>query len=422
MRQAGYQGLYTHYDWLKNLRFYLSRAQYGAATMHGYHAHPHPANNRPGSKILQTSALGDALGWWRGHAGTRIAGLPQLDTEYGHVYWNRYRYEEGLSVGAYAALQEVDMLIAHSTQVLFAGKSLQPFSIGNDPVARASQVVTGLAWRGGAVAAAKHLVHVAMSRAEILADAESGLAGDQSRLLLLTGFAAAVEGGPANAPKADAVLPLLSGAKVVNTALDSGVRDQGTTSGFAGAVADLRRRGILPPGNRTDAARGLYDSDTGEILLDARQRRLSVATPTLAGLCADGLTEALASGDLRLVAASVPVSATMASLDGRPLVAAGRLLVVVATDARNDGEQYEDADGMVLKKLGTGPAVVRTGRFVLGLRRTAGAPALRAWALALDGTRRDEIQVRSDADGLSLTLDTAAWGCGPTPFIELGQP
>jgi hypothetical protein len=420
IRDAGYRGIFTQYDYFKNLRYYLPRATHDAVTMHGYHAHP--SNHiAPGSKMLQTSAIGDALGWWRGIAAARIAGRPQLFTEYGHVYWNRYRYEEGLSVGAYAALQDVGMLLVHAHPVLLRGRTIKSFVVAPDPVARASQVVTGLAWRGGAVATARHRVDIALSRAEALARSESALASDQTRLLLLTGFATAVEGGPTAAPKADLVLPLLGGSKVVSTNAETRVQDQGAATGFPGAVADLRRRGILPPGNRTDANRSLYQSDTGEIVLDARLRRLSVATPTLAAICADEVGEALVSGDLRLAAASVPVSATAAALDGRPLTGSARILLVLATDARNGNEQYEDSDGLVLKKLGDGPVLVRTGRFALDLGRKRGAPPLRAWALAQDGTRRDEIAVQATAAGVHLDLDSAAWACGPTPYIELAE-
>lgn len=418
VRATGYAGIFTHYDYLKNLRYYLARARLGAVAMHGYHAHP-SGFDQPGSRILQNSALGDALGWWRGIAASRIAGLPQLYSEYGHVYWNRHRYEEGLAVGAYAALQDVDMLLAHAHPVLFAGRAIRPFSVANDPVARASQAVTGLAWRGGAVASARHRIDIEITRAAALAGSESAIASEQSRLLLLTGFAARVEGGPAAAPAADLVLPLAGRAQVVSTSAVSGVQEAAAPSGLPATVRDLRRRGILPEGNRSDPERALFESDTGEILLDARLRRLGVATPTLAGICAAEVDGPVSSGDLRLESASTALAATIASLDGRALRASGRLLLVLATDARNTGERYADSDGMVMEKAGTAPVLVRTGRFALHLRRDPGAPALRAWALAQDGTRRDPLAVERTADGLRLDLDSAAWACGPTPFIEL---
>jgi hypothetical protein len=420
IRSAGFAGLVSHFDHLKNLRYYLPRARLGAISMHGYYAHP-TAFTRPGSKILQSSALSAALGWWRGIAATRIAGRPHLVTEYGHVYWNRYRYEEGLAVGAYAALQSTDGLFGYAQPVMLAGRTIQSFSIANDPVARASQVVTGLAWRGAAVAPARHGVRIALSRAAALAAAQEAISGDQSRLLLLTGFDVAVEGGPASPPPADLVLPLTGSSKVADTANVSGVIDQPSAQVFAGAVADLRARGLLPAGNRSDPARGIYESDTGEILLEAQAPRLRVATPTLSGLCADEVEEPLEAGDLTLSAASTPLSATIAALDRRPVAQSGRLLLVLATDARNDGEAYEDGDGMAMKRLGTGGVLARTGRFALAVRRDAAAPRLRAWALALDGTRRDEVALAASPAGLRLDLDTAAWTCGPTPFVELAE-
>jgi hypothetical protein len=419
-RDGGYQGLFTHYDYLKNLRYFLPRAALGAVTMHGYHAHPTDFITK-GSKILQASSLSDDLGWWRGIAATRIAGRPFLVTEYGHVYWNRYRYEEGLAVGAYAALQQDDMLLAHANPVRFAGTVVKSFAVGPDPINRANQVVTGFAWRGRLVAPARHRVEVAVSKAEALAQSESAIAGDQSRTLLLTGFAARVEGGPAAAPAADLTLPLQGGAKVVSTGMVSGVQDDGAPSGFAAVVAQLRAKGILPAGNRTDAALGRFESDTGEILLDARQRRLAVAAPGLAGLCADEVARPLSAGDLTVTAASVPLSASAIALDRAALAAARRVLLVVATDARNSGEQYEDSEGNMLRKLGGAPVLVRTATVALALRRDPAAPRLRAWALALDGSRADELTVTAADGALHLTLDTAAWGCGPTPFIELAE-
>ncbi|MCK6488957.1 MAG: hypothetical protein L6R48_11610 [Planctomycetes bacterium] len=411
VRAAGYPGIFTNYDHYKNLRYQLARARLGAVTMHNYHDHPSDFI-QAGSKVSQSSSLADGLGYLRNIAGIRIAGLPLLLTEYGHVYWNRHRYEEGLSVGAFAALQEIDMLFVHASPVLMKGRAVKPFSVANDPVARASQVVTGLAWRGRAVAPARHQVQVALPRAAVLAQAQEAMSGEQTRLALLTGFSSRVEGGPAAAPAADLTLALENGSAVVGSRFESKVADKPPVRGLAAAVDTLRERGILPAGNRTRVA---------DQLLDARRHQLTVATATLAGVCSDVFSAPVEAGALRLAAASVPVAATVAALDGQALPASARLLLVLATDARNDGEQYEDEAGRTLRKLGSGPVLVRTGRFAIELRRAAGAPALRAWALAQDGTRRDELAVAAGAGGMRLELDSAAWAGGPTPFLELAE-
>jgi hypothetical protein len=215
-------------------------------------------------------------------------------------------------------------------------------------------------------------------------------------------------------------LPLGDGAKTIDAAFYSTVVDsEGGT--FAGAVAQLRAQGILPKGNRTDPEGKIYESETGEILLDTPRRRLTVNTPGLVGICADKIEGAVPVGAMTVVSASVPASITLAARDGQAIGQSRRLLIVISTDARNSGESYEDEDGVVMQKRGVLPVLMRTGRFTIDIARDPKAPALRAWALAMDGTRRDALPMTVKPDGVHLEIDTAAWPCGPSPFIELAE-
>ncbi len=418
LRSFGYEGLFTQYDWLYSLRLYLPRSKVGMVSMHGYFAHPTEMVS-PKSKTSPNSALADALNWWRGIASARISGKPLAVTEYGQVYWNRYRYEEGLSVGADGSFQNMSILCAHSWPVALKPVVAGPFNVGADPVARASQVVTGLAFMGGAVAAAPHRVDIPLSRDLALDHAEKAISGDQTRIGLVTGLATAVEGRESSVPPA-LRLPLGDGAKTMDAAFYSTVVDsEGGT--FAGAIAQLRAKGILPQGNRTDPEKKIYESETGEILLDAPRKRLTVTTPRLVGICADKVEGAAQVGKMTVVSASVSASITLSARDGQMVESSRRLLLVVSTDARNSGESYEDEDGVVMRKVGVLPVLLRTGRFMVDIARAADAPALRAWALAMDGTRRDELPVTVKTDGVRLEIDTGAWSCGPSPFIELAE-
>jgi hypothetical protein len=419
VRADGFAGLFTHYDYLHGLRFYLPRAKQGVVTMHGYHGHP---SNYivAGSKVSQNSSLSDALNWWRGVTCARIAGKPLAVTEYGHVYWNRYRYEEGLAVGAYGAFQDLSVLVAHATPVLLRNGDLRSFRVATDPIARASQVVSGLLFLTQAVTPATHRVDVVLPRATILSHSEQAIPGDLSRLALVTGFAAAVE-GTVPAIAADLRLPFSQGASAAANNAVSTITDR-TGGEFGANLAKVRGAAILPAGNRSDAAAQIYESDTGELLLDAKRKQLTVVTPTIAGLCLDQLEQPLQAGALTVERASVAAGITVASRDDQPLAQSKRLLLVIATDARNGGEQYEDPAGEVLKKLGTGPALLRTGSFTISLQRAADAAPLHVWVVALDGTRQLELPVERTPQGLRLTLDTAAWACGPSPFLELVAP
>ncbi|MPN55558.1 hypothetical protein SDC9_203242 [bioreactor metagenome] len=66
---------------------------------------------------------------------------------------------------------------------------------------------------------------------------------------------------------------------------------------------------------------------------------------------------------------------------------------------------------------GTFPPLIRTGRFVLRLKRN-GAGTFRCHALNLDGTRERELPVESDGDSIRLDIDTSQFEYG-TPFFEL---
>lgn len=416
LRAMGYQGLITHFDYLSSRRYALARAGVDAVSMHGYHAHP-SSYKEPGSKVSQASQLGDAANWWRGIQSVRHAGKPFLVTEYQTAYWNRYRHEEGAVAGAYASLQDIDGMFQFSWQVMTQGRAIWPFYVGADPVCRASAVVTGLMWAGRRIAPAQHRVDLLLSRRDVMDRPESGVDGDQSRLGLLTGLAMAVEGSTSGTP-ATLSIPLGEGARVQADKMFVSTVDA-TTGGLAGLVGQLREKGILPAGNRSDPAKGLFESETGQILLDARNQTIAVRGAGIASTTVKPPALPAPVDGLRVLAASTAAAVTVADLGGTDCAIGRRLLLVVATDARNSNELYDDQEQTTLRKVGDLPILYRTGTFAIAIRRAAGAPALTAWSLALDGTRRDRIATTQVDGELRLDLDTAALPGGPTPFIEL---
>ena len=52
---------------------------------------------------------------------------------------------------------------------------------------------------------------------------------------------------------------------------------------FPKFAEQLRKEKILPPGNRTDWSKRLYQSETGELTLDALRKKMTVVTPRLEG-------------------------------------------------------------------------------------------------------------------------------------------
>jgi hypothetical protein len=196
----------------------------------------------------------------------------------------------------------------------------------------------------------------------------------------------------------------------------------GDTSGtIKGVVEELRKNKILPAGNITDPERGIFECETGQIKLDTGKKCLIVKGRNIAGACFEKLDSPLEVDNILIESASVSASVTIASIDDKPITEASRILLVVATDARNSNETYNASDHAVINRLGTLPVLVRTGRFSIALRRALNSPALKAWALALDGTRTEPLAVRLTQGWLKIDLNTSILSKGPTPFIELAS-
>lgn len=63
--------------------------------MHTYQAHPQGPWASKGEKVEQESSFGSVFAYWR-DVNLRYVDRPMFVTEYGHVFWSRSRYEEGL--------------------------------------------------------------------------------------------------------------------------------------------------------------------------------------------------------------------------------------------------------------------------------------------------------------------------------------
>lgn len=428
IREIGYPGLITHYDWLNHLGIQALRNRLPVISMHNYHAHPSDFVSK-GSKISQESAVASANRLFCSMATTRYGNRPLMVTEYGQVFWNRYRYEEGLLIGAYAAFQDWDGLMAHASPVVpRIGGAILPFSVGHDPVGRASQVVAGFAHLRRDVAPSPHYLEIPLQRAHIF-DAvhhASALSADQAKLSLLTGIGLAYPEEPLpsglHPRKPDARLPVFGTSEMlVKEFFSEVIEGAGGDKPLAGAVNYLKKAGVLSQSNRTDPAKGLFESDTGQLSLNAPSHQLRVVTPRLEGACIDPQTAKgpVVLGQLTVEQSSVPASVTAIAVDDRPLADSRRILLVYATDALNSGMSFTSPERETLVALGKVPVLLRAGRLkvTLGGRNLAG---MKIWALGLDGRRNELLPAESQAGKLSLTLDSSRLKSA-TPFFEIAD-
>ncbi|MBI4979023.1 MAG: beta-galactosidase [Spirochaetes bacterium] len=426
IRKIGYTGLVTQYDCFKNLGYSAVRNAVPVISMHGYHSHPHGFDSK-GSQVQQKSSIDDLGGWWRSMAGTRYGNRPFMITEYGHVFWNHYRYEEGFLIGGYSALQDYDCLMAHAGVVYVeVGRPISPFRCGADPISRASQVIATLLFARRDVTPSSHYVEVMLDDAYVFGSPQSnpwgGMNSEQSLLSLVSGFGISYKNTPIPdmlKSRAPDLVFAPSGASVVeNTSYASRTLDSDDKSfSCKDTVAKMKSMNLVPQANRTDPEKGLFESDNGELFMDKSKKEIRVAASRFEG----GAMLANAAASFKQFAvetSSVDAAVAIASLDNKDVASSKRLLLIYSTDALNSGMEFNSEERVTLEKNGKPPVLMATGTLKVSLKNM-NAASLKVYALGLDGSRKEPVTASVNGGVLKLVIDTSALKNGPTPFFEI---
>ena len=449
LRQIGYQGLVTAYDnWLSPAAS-LSRGQFDWVDLHNYFAEPSAFVNQ-GSQMPQDSMLAGGAKYIAELAANRHAGKAFTVSEYGQVFWNKYRRESALAVPAYAAFQGWSMIAQHAGAIELAyGNSnsrgrkdaIYPFIVGLDPVARADETLAALLYLRGDVAPARRLLGIKLSP-EFAFD-QNGIYSDMPFDLSRMGLVSAIALDPSGKLESSYDAQIQPGsvdvkvggklvhgdeslmAKAGNVARDVGGNvgaqlgksDAVAAGRFNGRINALRAAGLEDASNPSAMDRGYYQSDTGQIVLDTRKKRLTVVTPRTEAAVFDTL-EPIVLPSLKIDSADTAALVSVSSMDGNPLQSSKRMLVIVATDARNSNMQFSDANETTLAALGKLPVQMQTVTVKLTLTN-ANAAQLKVYSDTLAGKRGDAIAVDHAAGSITFTLDTSKLSHGPTTYFEI---
>jgi len=424
IRGLGYKGLVTAFDNWPTLQDQATRANLAWVDMHTYHDNP-SVYARPGSRIKQTSSLEDALGYVRNAATARYWGKPFTVSEYDQPFWNRWRFESGLAMGAYAGFQGWDMLCRHASgpiELAYGAKdsnqrqAIYPYGIGMDPIARAGETLAALLYLRGDVQTARTRIGLRLTP-EYVFDQQGGighLPDDLTRLGLITGIGLVWQDAKPKQPLDAVVDPQGVSPTLVNKFMEK-VGLGGAESQLSAVLANLRKRGALA-GNPSDG-KNYFESDTKEISLDVGARVMKVITPRT-----EATAFAVAPGKLNALSvqkASSPALVSASSLDSEALGKSLRILLILASDARNSGMQFADKNDEELVRLGGMPILLRNIRVELALRHENPA-GLSLYALKLNGERGQKIPITVlDGASAAFTLDTGALAAGPTTYFEL---
>lgn len=420
LRKLGWKGPVTSFLMGKSMRHAGVRKVFDFVAQNGYHAHPLGGSVIRGGRVPQVSSIGSSANIIRSFIATRLYGKPFIVTEHGHTFWNRYRYEQGFVMGGLAALNAFDGLTAFFMPVTtHPSVRMTSFEIRHDPIARASELMTNLLFRRGDVKPAELVTRITMNLNNIIASGSvtDGINSSQLRMGLIGQCHTDQTSFPVG--KNEVRMERVGSSGTAVRRADSNVMDSKESAfDMPRLITSLKKRNLLPQSNRTDPAKDIFESSTGEILLDCGKKNMRIDTPRFQGICGVAGTSTILS-NIAIHSMNRDACIAFASIDGRKkLKEAKRILLIISTNALNSGMSFENADQQSRINPGTLPLLLETGTFSLSLKNK-NSSRMKLYALALDGSRIDEIPVRKIKDGIEFTIDTAKIRNGPSIYFEL---
>ena len=127
-----------------------------------------------------------------------------------------------------------------------------------------------------------------------------------------------------------------------------------------GAVAGLKSKGILPKSNISDPAKGVFQSDTGEIIMRAKEKLLKVATTRSEAVTLEA-NKHEDVGQMTVINSSAPALVAACAVDKENLADSKRIVLIYATEAVNSGMELSH-DRVTMVNLGKLPVLMRAGK------------------------------------------------------------
>lgn len=455
LRTLGYQGLATSYNLWHAPAAHASRGQLPWVDMHNYFAHPEYLPNGM-MRVNQESMLATSANYIRELAIARHWGKPFTVTEHGQVFWNPYRRENSLALPAYAALQGWSGICQHSGAVDLSyaptvGRKqiIHPFAVGTDPIARVTETLAALLYLRGDVSSAKHSIDVRFGPIDAFEQSAhlGSMSADVTQLSLLTGVGMSWQESAtaSRASNQEAQMQLGSSDIILlktkakdeqglpsNFAkkLDSWIQQHATSLlyparkipqlanvRFAAHVDALKQYGWLSQNNLTDAAQQVFHSDTNELLLEAAQKRMTVVTPNTEAIVFSQVVPQTLN-QLSVLAAQQGALVAVSAMDQQPLATSQRMLLILATDARNSQMQFTDGTASTVRDLGKPPVLLQANKIKLALKSPY-RQKLKVYALNLSGHRMSAINLKQTDTSIEFELDIQQLKHGATTYFEI---
>ena len=429
LREIGWKGLISNINLISSMNMAAVRAEgCDFVTFNTYFAHP----MNGWKEISQASSIRSGLWHIAGLTGASLRGRPMFVTEYGFGMPNPYGHESGVTMPVYASLNGFGGLSIHAGAVIIKDravwgnqkKNINAFEVARSPINRVNEFMSACFFKRGDVAQSPKELAFQITKA-IREENNLGkfaLSRSMCRLALLLKCGLEVEESRnprfPKVRRADAVLkPAAFSDFAVEDYFVVNVDRSGNGFSLESAVNDLRKQGILPAGNRSDVENGIYQSITGEILLNTRGNiQVSTSRSEAVSLMPGEQTDALKILSVKEV--SSPASVGIFAMDGQTLLHSGRLVLTFSTEMMPQNMVLSPNRSKILNPGGTVP-LVRTAVLKAELALSP-KKNFKLYALKVNGSRMQEIPIRKQNGKWEINLDTAALN-EPAVFYELTE-
>lgn len=420
VRNAGFRRMLIPFSFSKRIGH--AAARWSTADVVDCHAYfNHPA----GGRIASNSSIEKKGNYWKESCSVRLLGRPMVVGEYNHCFWNPYRYEMGALFGGYSAFQGFGALMIHCNPILVGRSSgiVNTFNVVTSPLVRAAQFLTFCLFQRGDVRSSPHQTALAIPSSFLAKNRNAARAvhSAQSDIALLTGFGLIFPDLPANQESPSVSQPDFAfapdgAAEILSTDWFSSVNsDSAGRFNADSVVRAMKRNGILGASNRSHPSKGIFESDTEELFLDAGRRLLTISTPRTEAVCSPA-DEQVSLRILKNLELSVPGCAALCSIDGRNRLEESRRILLLFMTEEANSRMVLSGDHEVMRMQGNPPVLCRTGILKTDLMLSG---KWKFYALAPDGTRGEELPIEQTEEGLRLNLDTSELPGGATVFFEL---
>jgi hypothetical protein len=412
LRELGFTGAVTAFNDWPGYHAAASRTTLSFVDMHQYADHPTGGMTEPGTKLWLGSVLDgrnrflDKLAW------SRHIGQPFSVTEFGQPFWNPKRWEVAPFTSAYARLQGWSQIAHYGNTFSVTRPALGkwrammvPFEVSTDPTLRAGETIAAFLYGRGDVTQSKERLVIKVDSKEAAGmPADRFVSWQLAQMQYVLGVGLQFQSSAATDTETKSKILTITTTE-----------DNLATHQIFNRLQDTQ---VIAKDTWTNPSLGRYQSSTGELRINLKQKTMTVATKGSVGVLG-GSGSMIESAQVSIRIDEGDGAVFVADLGIGDLSQSKRALLIVSTDSRNTGMTFLDTAETVLNQLGTFPANIKDATVTILMPASKDNKNWKLFLLNLMGERLKELPLEKLTDSHTKAIvRLSSLGKEVTPYFE----